>query len=70
MGADIGVVQLLVVLAVIAVQIVPFWKIFPRAGWSPWMSLLMVVPLLNLVMLYVLAFKAWPMDHFKSEAFA
>lgn len=63
MAADFGILQILIILIVVAVQIVPFWKIFPRAGWSPWLSLLMVVPLLNLVMLYILAFKAWPNDN-------
>lgn len=42
--------------------IIPFWKIFPRADWPAPMALLMVIPLVNLVMLYVLAFKKWPGD--------
>lgn len=62
MVANLGFIQLLAVIIVIAIQIVPFWKIFLRAGWSPWMSLLMVVPLVNLILLYVLAFKQWPND--------
>lgn len=43
-----------------ALIIVPFWFIFRRAGHSPWLSLLMVVPLANVVMLYFLAFSDWP----------
>jgi hypothetical protein len=43
----------------IAVQVVPYWFIWKKAGFSPWFSLLMFVPLLNLVMLYVLAFSQW-----------
>ena len=51
------------ILAVIAAaMIVPFWKIFPRAGWSSWLSLLMIVSPLNLILLWVLAFKRWPGD--------
>jgi hypothetical protein len=42
--------------------IVPFWKIFPRAGWPAPLSLLMVFPLLNLVLTWILAFKRWPGD--------
>ncbi|MDE1155264.1 MAG: hypothetical protein PW735_05975 [Acidobacteriaceae bacterium] len=42
-----------------AILIVPFWQIFKKAGMSPALSLLMVVPLANLVMLYVLAFSQW-----------
>lgn len=42
------------------VIVVPFWKIFSRAGFSGWLSLLMLVPLINLVVLYVIAFANWP----------
>lgn len=42
-----------------AVVIVPTWFIWKKAGFSPWFSLLSVVPLINLVMLYVLAFSQW-----------
>ena len=40
--------------------IVPFWIIFGKAGFSKWLSLLMVVPLVNIAMLYFLAFASWP----------
>jgi hypothetical protein len=42
------------------VLVIPFWQIFKKAGFSPWFSLLMSVPLLNAVMLYFLAFASWP----------
>ena len=42
-----------------AVFIVPFWFIFKKAGFSPFMSLLMILPGVNLAMLYVLAFSTW-----------
>ena len=40
--------------------ILPFWFIFSKAGYSKWLSLLMVVPIVNIVMLYYLAFSTWP----------
>jgi hypothetical protein len=43
----------------LAIIIVPFWFILKRAGFSPWLSLLNVVPLGTLVLLYVLAFAEW-----------
>ena len=43
-----------------AVIIVPFWQLFSKAGYSGWFSLLMVLPLINLIALYVLAFSDWP----------
>jgi len=42
-----------------AIYIVPFWFIFKKAGFSPWLCLLLVLPLVNIVMLYVLAFTDW-----------
>ena len=40
--------------------ILPFWFIFSKAGYSKWLSLLMVVPLVNVILLYFLAFSQWP----------
>jgi Na+/proline symporter len=42
-----------------AIVLVPFWQIFKKAGMTPALSLLMILPLVNLVMLYVLAFSRW-----------
>ena len=47
-------------LAGIALILPPFWNIFAKAGFSPWLALLMLVPLVNLVVLYVVAFSRWP----------
>jgi hypothetical protein len=38
---------------------IPYWFIWKKAGFSPWLSLLMLFPLVNLIMLYVLAFSDW-----------
>ena len=50
----------LMMLLMAAVVLVPFWFIFAKAGYSKWLSLLMVVPLVNLILLYFLAFSKWP----------
>ena len=47
-----------IVVAIIAV--VPFWRICTRVGYSPWMSLLILIPLVNIVFFYYLAFSEWP----------
>jgi hypothetical protein len=41
------------------VLVIPFWQIFKKAGMPAPLSLLMVFPLVNLIMLYVLAFSTW-----------
>jgi hypothetical protein len=40
--------------------IVPFWKILAKAGFSRWLSVLMIVPLVNVVVLFYVAFARWP----------
>lgn len=42
-----------------ALVIIPFWQIFKKAGMGAPLSLLMVLPLVNIIMLYVLAFSRW-----------
>ncbi len=50
----------LMMLAMAAIVILPFWLIFSKAGYSKWLSLLMVVQLVNVVILYFLEFSQWP----------
>lgn len=45
---------------VTTVVILPFWFIFLKAGYSKWLSLLMMFPLVNVFLLYFLAFATWP----------
>jgi len=42
------------------VFLVPFWKIFEKAGFPPALSLIMLIPIANLVALYFVAFSTWP----------
>ena len=60
----IGLPELLII-AVIAgifgvLAILPFWKIFSKAGFSGWMSLTQIIPLVNVIALFYLAFAEWP----------
>ncbi|WP_242674307.1 hypothetical protein [Marinobacter halodurans] len=43
-----------------ALLVFPVWRICQRAGFSGWLSLLVLVPLLNIGLLYFLAFARWP----------
>ena len=42
------------------IGIIPFWRICARVGYSPWLSLLVAIPLVNIIFVYFLAFSAWP----------
>ncbi len=49
----------LFILVGLAIVIVPFWFICKKAGLSPWLSLLNIIPLGGLILMYVLAFSEW-----------
>jgi hypothetical protein len=49
----------LIILVALAIVIVPCWFICKKAGFSPWLALLNIVPFGNLILLYVLAFGEW-----------
>jgi hypothetical protein len=42
------------------IAIIPFWRICDRVGLSPWLSLLLLVPLANIIFVYYVAFADWP----------
>jgi hypothetical protein len=44
----------------VIIAIIPFWRICKRVGFTPWLSLLILVPLANLFFFYYLAFSEWP----------
>jgi hypothetical protein len=50
---------LIVCVIVLAIILVPFWFICKKAGFSPWLTLLNIVPFGGLVLVYVLAFAEW-----------
>jgi hypothetical protein len=43
----------------ILLVMIPTWFICKKAGFSPWLSLLVFVPMGGLVLLYILAFADW-----------
>jgi len=57
--AYFAVIGIIMVLSIIF-SIVIYWRIFSKAGYSGALSLLMFVPIANIVMLCVLAFAEWP----------
>ncbi len=57
---EILLILFIVVLFAIVFLLVPYWRIFRKAGFPPALSLLMILPLVNVVMIYYLAFAEWP----------
>jgi len=59
----IGMRELVVVILCAAIFLMflwPYGRILRRLGYSPWLSLLTVVPIANLVLLWVVAYAKWP----------
>lgn len=42
-----------------AIYLIPFWMIFKKAGFSPWLALLTWIPLVGIIVFYVVAFSQW-----------
>jgi hypothetical protein len=49
----------IIILICLAIVLIPFWFICKKAGFSPWLTLLNIVPMGNLVLIYILAFAEW-----------
>lgn len=57
--AVIAIIPILMAIG-IAIVMVPCWFILKKAGFSPWLALLCIIPSLGtLVLLYILAFSEW-----------
>ena len=52
----------LVIAPLLALTVIPTWRILQRAGFNGAWALLMLVPLVGFVVLWVLAFVKWPND--------
>lgn len=60
--AVIFAIYAIIILAVLAFFIWCYWKIAAKAGYNPALSLLMLVPLGNLIFLAIFAFGKWPIE--------
>ncbi len=61
--AGLGLGFILIVLAVfVFLGIFPYWMICKKAGYSGAMSLLLLVPIANIIFLFYLALAEWPIQ--------
>jgi hypothetical protein len=49
----------IIILVCLLIVLIPFWFILKKAGFSPWLTLINLLPLGTLILLYVLAFSTW-----------
>jgi hypothetical protein len=52
----------LILLVYVAIFVTPGWRIIRKAGYPGAWSVLMLVPLVNIIMLWVFAFTQWPIE--------
>jgi uncharacterized membrane protein YraQ (UPF0718 family) len=57
MDTFVGVVFCIVVAAI---AVIPFFQIFRRTGHSGWWAFLILVPIVNIVVIWIIAFARWP----------
>ena len=57
----IGATELLILsFFAVVFLVLPFWKIFAKAGFPGSLSLTQLVPILNVIVLFYVAFSEWP----------
>ena len=59
---DISIWQILIILSLILITIGVFGPVAKKAGYSRWWSLLLLVPVANLVVVWGFAFVKWPAE--------
>ncbi len=55
-------IALIFVLAIFLFTIVIYWRIAAKAGYNGALSLLLLIPLVNLIMICIFAFSEWPIE--------
>lgn len=60
MGQEMTGIGLLWMIIMAALIVIPFWRICKKAGYPGFLSLLVLIPLVNLAFFYFLAFANWP----------
>lgn len=54
--------QLLILVVLVAIPVVVFGPVSRKAGFSRWWSLLLLVPIVNILLVWAFAFIAWPAE--------
>lgn len=67
----LGVPEMLIISFFGIIFILPSWKILTKAGFSGWLSFIIIIPIINFLFLIYFAFTKWPiqdkLDKYKSN---
>jgi steroid 5-alpha reductase family enzyme len=62
----LGLVEIIMILVVplilVLILVLPAWKVISKTGNSGALSLLLMIPLVNVVILFYLAYSKWPIE--------
>ena len=58
----ISIWQILIILFILAILLWPAMRVLNRAGFSRWWSPIILIPVVNVVMVWVFAFAEWPIS--------
>ncbi len=61
-GAGLAIFIALFSLAIFIFVIVVYWRIVSKAGYNGAMSLLLFIPIANIIMIIIFAFSEWPIQ--------
>jgi uncharacterized membrane protein YhaH (DUF805 family) len=53
-------VSVVIFIIIIAITVIPFFRIFQRTGRSGWWALLILIPIANIAVIWFIAFARWP----------
>ncbi|CFQ88074.1 MULTISPECIES: hypothetical protein [Yersinia] len=56
----VSITEILAIIVVFFSFIFPMGKVFSKAGFHPAMCLLLLIPVVNIIALYYLAYAKWP----------
>ncbi len=54
--------HLMIIIVVVMIPVLVFGPVVKKAGFSRWWSLILILPLINLIMVWVFAFMKWPAE--------
>ena len=60
--ASLSMWHWIILLIFLAIYIVPLWRILNKAGFHGALAFLSLIPLVNIVLLWVFAFVKWPVE--------
>jgi len=62
MNMNLGLPELIVIVIIVVLPAVLFSQIFHKAGYSRWLGLLLLVPLVNVITIIWFALNKWPLE--------